>query len=62
MQLISIHNVHFLIHLLRGLREAVLEDRTEEYAVDFFTNYFKNEETGIPAWVKEALKTCDIEI
>ncbi len=26
-QLISQHNVHFLIHLLRGLRQAILEDK-----------------------------------
>lgn len=29
MQLISLHNVHYLIHLLRGLRDAVLNDTAE---------------------------------
>jgi tRNA-guanine family transglycosylase len=40
MQLLSLHNVHFLIHLLRGLRQAVIEDKVESYARDFFVNWF----------------------
>jgi len=45
-QLISIHNIHFLIHMLRDLRTAVLEDRAEAFAIDFFTNYFRDQ--GVP--------------
>jgi len=48
MQLISLHNVHYLIHLLRGLRTAVLNDAAEAYAVEFFSCYFKDEEGGVP--------------
>lgn len=59
-QLISIHNIHFLIYMLRDLRTAVLEDRAEPFAVDFFTNYFRDE--GVPQWIKNALKKCDINI
>ena len=62
MQLISLHNVHFLIHMLRGLREAVLEDRAEEYAIDFFTNYFRDDKDGVPSWIKEALAECNISL
>ena len=62
MQLISLHNVHFLIHMLRGLREAVLNDTAEAYAIDFFTNYYSNDENGIPAWIRNALRECDITL
>ena len=48
MQLISLHNVHYLIHLLRGLREAVLNDTAEAYSIDFFTNYFSEDPNGVP--------------
>ena len=57
-QLLSIHNIHFLIHMLRDLRTAVLEDRAEAYTIDFFKNYFRDD--GVPQWVKNALKECDI--
>ena len=58
MQLISLHNVHYLIHLLRGLREAVINDTAEAYAIDFFTNYFSQEENGIPQWIRRAMVEC----
>jgi queuine/archaeosine tRNA-ribosyltransferase len=62
MQLLSLHNVHFLIHLLRGLRTAVFEDRIEEYSRDFFTNYFRDEPEGVPLWIKNALAACEMEL
>eukprot|EP00355_Strombidium_rassoulzadegani_P010527 CAMPEP_0168618810 /NCGR_PEP_ID=MMETSP0449_2-20121227/6267_1 /TAXON_ID=1082188 /ORGANISM="Strombidium rassoulzadegani, Strain ras09" /LENGTH=344 /DNA_ID=CAMNT_0008659703 /DNA_START=188 /DNA_END=1219 /DNA_ORIENTATION=- len=46
-QLLSIHNIHFLIHMLRDLREAVVEGRTESFAVEFFKNYFRDEKEGV---------------
>mmetsp|Transcript_18046 Transcript_18046/g.17231 ORF Transcript_18046/g.17231 Transcript_18046/m.17231 type:complete len:196 (+) Transcript_18046:649-1236(+) len=62
LQLISLHNVHFLIHLLRGLRESVLEGTCEEYARDFFINYYRDEKEGVPVWIKNALKECNIKL
>lgn len=65
-QLISLHNVHFLIHLLRGLRESVLKGTTEEYAKDFFVNYFSeetNETKGkVPEWIVNAMKDAGIDL
>ena len=60
MQLLSLHNVHFLIHLLRGLRQAVIEDKVESYARDFFVNWFAQD--GVPNWVKNALAECNISL
>jgi queuine tRNA-ribosyltransferase len=57
-QLLSIHNIHFLIHMLRDLRTAVLEDRAEAFTIDWFKNYYRDD--GVPQWVKNALKECDI--
>lgn len=62
MQLISLHNVHYLIHLLRGLREAVMSDTTESYSVDFFTNYYKDDPKGIPQWIRNACNECEITL
>ena len=61
-QLISIHNIHFLIQMLRDLSQAVLEDRAEQFAIEFFTNYFKNDKDGVPTWIKNALKECGITL
>jgi queuine tRNA-ribosyltransferase catalytic subunit len=42
MQLLSIHNIHFLIENLRNLRTAIIEERTEEFAKTWFTDYYKD--------------------
>ena len=40
----------------------MIEDRAETYARNFFTNYFKNEEQGVPKWVVNALNECGIAL
>jgi queuine tRNA-ribosyltransferase len=62
MQLLSLHNVHFLIHLLRGLRQAVFDGIVEHYSRDFFVNYFRDEADGVPTWIKNALIECRITL
>lgn len=37
--LASIHNTHFIVGLVDGMREAIREDRFEEYKQDFFRVY-----------------------
>jgi queuine tRNA-ribosyltransferase len=67
-QLISLHNVHFLIHLMRGLRESILNDTVQDYARNFFVNYFSPEgedsenAAEIPEWVINACKECNIDL
>jgi len=52
----------YLIHLLRGLRTAVLEDHAEKYAKDFFINYYRDDKNGVPQWIKNALAECKITL
>jgi hypothetical protein len=46
--------------LLRGLRQAVLEERTEQYAKEFFHNYYRDEASGIPVWIRNAMKEAGV--
>ncbi|QFR39044.1 tRNA guanosine(34) transglycosylase Tgt [Candidatus Gracilibacteria bacterium 28_42_T64] len=39
MQLMSYHNLHFLIHLAKNARKAILENKFEEYRKNFWTKY-----------------------
>ena len=61
-QMISIHNIHFLIHSLRGLRQSVIDGNVEAYAIDFFKNYYRDDKDGVPKWIKNALKTSGINM
>ena len=36
--LLSIHNLHTLLELMRDLRQSVLEGRVEGFATQFFAN------------------------
>jgi queuine tRNA-ribosyltransferase len=40
--LASIHNVHFLVNLVKNIRQSILDDKFEEYKKEFLTQY-KNE-------------------
>ncbi len=42
--LLSIHNIHVLLQITRELRQAVLEDRLQVYADEFFTRLRKNQD------------------
>jgi len=54
---------------MRGLRESILNDTTEEYARNFFVNYFSPESEGdsdnvseVPEWVKSACVEVGIDL
>jgi queuine tRNA-ribosyltransferase len=39
LRLASIHNVYFLLQLMRDIRQAILEDRFEQFRLDFLANF-----------------------
>ena len=42
-RLISIHNTHFLLNLMKNIREAIKEDRFLEFKAEFYEKYGLNE-------------------
>ena len=42
-RLISIHNIHFLENLMKGIREAIKEDRFLEFKEEFYAKYGLND-------------------
>ena len=42
-RLISIHNIHFLENLMKGIREAIKEDRFLEFKEAFYEKYGLND-------------------
>lgn len=39
-RLMSTHNLHFLIHLMKQVREAIMEDRLLDFRNEFFQSYY----------------------
>ena len=38
-RLTTYHNLHFLLELMRGVRQAIMEDRLLDFRDEFFTQY-----------------------
>lgn len=39
LRLLSIHNLHFMLHFAKEIRDAIREDRFPEFKANFFANY-----------------------
>jgi len=37
----SMHNLGFILNLVSGARQAILDDRFDEYRADFVREYYK---------------------
>jgi queuine tRNA-ribosyltransferase len=57
--MLSKHNIHFNLNLLRGLQTAIDEENTEEYVRNFLKNWFRDD-AKLPEWVELGLKLAKI--
>ena len=39
---VIVHNLYYLIHLMQDIRQAILEDRFQEFRSDFWKQYKMN--------------------
>jgi tRNA-guanine family transglycosylase len=64
-ELITQHNIAYMMWLVRSMRVAVLEDRYAEFAIQFMKESFLGKENGgedIPCWVVDALAAAGITV
>jgi queuine tRNA-ribosyltransferase catalytic subunit len=55
------HNVHYLLNLMKLAREAILEDRYPHFVKDFFARLYPNRD-DYPRWAITALSTVNIDL
>lgn len=60
--LLSMHNVHFLLDLMRRVREAVLEDRFPAFLRGYFGKMYGGDKEKFPAWAVEALRGVGVDL
>lgn len=58
--LLTMHNVHWMLDLMRRARQAIKEDRYPAFVREFFEAYFQKK--GVPEWVVEALAGVGISL
>jgi queuine tRNA-ribosyltransferase len=64
-ELITQHNIAYMMALVRSMRQAILDDRFAEFATTFIYDQYRGTANGgedIPLWVKDALRAAGIEI
>ncbi|CAB9524858.1 Queuine tRNA-ribosyltransferase [Seminavis robusta] len=68
-QLLTQHNIAYMMSLVRQMRQAILQDKFDAFARDFVHDQFrggaeKNNSGGqdIPVWVREALAAAGIDV
>lgn len=57
--LVTIHNVHYQLDLMRRVREAILEDRYPAFMRLFFGRLYPG---GAPKWAVEALHSVGVDL
>ena len=59
-ELLTQHNVAYMMWLVKSMREAILEDRYPQFVQDFLDEFFPDKD--VPSWVVDALQAAGIEV
>ena len=62
-EIISFHNVYYLLNLMKRLRKAIIDGKVNEFVKEFITKQYKDVKEGVPGWVYRGLKKagCDVD-
>lgn len=55
------HNVHYLLALMKSIRSAIIEDRYPRFLRDFFGKLYP-ERSKIPQWAINALQDVGVDL
>ena len=61
-EMISFHNVYYLLNLMKKIREAIINKKVNEFVEDFIKKQYKDSTDGVPDWVVNSLTKagCDM--
>jgi tRNA-guanine transglycosylase len=60
--LLSIHNVHYLLDLMRRIREAIIADTYPQFLRDYFEVLYAGDKTRYPTWIVGALRSVGVDL
>lgn len=60
--LLSIHNVYYLLDLMRRARQAIVDGRYPAFVQDYFSTLYAGEKEKYPVWAIDALKGVGIDL
>jgi queuine tRNA-ribosyltransferase len=59
--LLTMHNVHYQLNLMRQVREAILEDRYPKFLREFFAKLY-SDKRDYPDWAVTALRGVGVDL
>jgi tRNA-guanine family transglycosylase len=60
--LLTMHNVHYQLNLMRLAREAIMADRYPRFVKDFFGKLYDSKKEKYPAWAVTALQGVGLDL
>jgi len=60
--LLSLHNVHHLLEMMRQAREAIMNDKYPEFLKSYFAKLYSREKAKYPGWAVDALRGVGIDL
>jgi len=58
---VTLHNIAYQHRLMKGAREAILEDRFPKYLKTFFKRFY-HDGSNYPSWAVDALRSVGVDI
>lgn len=59
---LTIHNVHYLLSLMRRARQAIVKDQYPEFLQEFFDQHYAGDRSKIPQWAIDALRGVGVDL
>ncbi|EGX49081.1 hypothetical protein AOL_s00079g35 [Orbilia oligospora ATCC 24927] len=60
--ILTMHNVYYLLDLMRNARQAIIADAYPSFVKEFFGKIYKYDTAEYPIWAVDALKTVGIDL
>ncbi|KAK9235687.1 tRNA-guanine(15) transglycosylase-like protein [Lipomyces kononenkoae] len=60
--MLTLHNVHYQLNLMREARQAIIRDEFPSFVKDFFFTLHGGDKKKFPKWAVDALRTVNIDL
>ena len=59
---LTMHNVHYLLSLMKTMRNAIIEDQYPEFLHRYFGRLYEGDKSKIPSWAVTALRNVGVDL
>ena len=56
------HNVHYMLDLMKNARAAIIEDSYPQFIKTFFGKFYAYEKQKYPTWAVDALRRVKVDL